>query len=70
MARVELPSCNCASGSRGGRSDDDLIIITKTHISTIVDPVARAHPDMTVSLTYDGCIPTDAVTTTACVPSS
>ena len=70
MALVEMPSCECDTNNRNPRfnsgNNDDTIIIHKTSMLTTYIPVTRAHEDYTVSITINGCIPTDVIITSEC----
>ncbi|XP_071545182.1 uncharacterized protein [Panulirus ornatus] len=69
VAEMVLPSCDC--GTADGRSPrrlqaNQFITIRSTTTLTEHSVVTRTDPSTTVSITYDGCVPADALITAAC----
>ncbi|KAG7158528.1 uncharacterized protein LOC121878660 [Homarus americanus] len=68
VVEMVLPSCDCVVNDRRipRLLRNRLITIWSTTTRTVNTVITTTEPSTTVSITYDGCVPTDALTTTAC----
>ncbi|XP_045610578.1 uncharacterized protein [Procambarus clarkii] len=68
VVEMVMPSCDCGGGEgRRPRLLHNQLITIKSFKSLTVDRLTTTtDQSTTVSITYDGCVPTDALTTTAC----
>ncbi|XP_063873746.1 mucin-2-like [Scylla paramamosain] len=73
VVEAVLPSCDCGQDTKGRRTprilpEEDIITIHTTFQVTTTTILTHTAP-VTVSITYDGCVPADAISTTSCLAS-
>ena len=74
LMEVILPSCDCGDDTKGNRTprflrSEDVITLQTTTTLTL-DKVISATAPTTVSITYNGCVPLDAISTNPCLTST
>ncbi|KAK7086707.1 hypothetical protein SK128_010749 [Halocaridina rubra] len=69
VAEVVMPSCDCLDNPKGRMPrllNQNLITIKATTVLTTYTTITYTDSSTTVSITYNGCVPSDAPTTTLC----